>query len=210
MISEFNILKTDSMVIHSNKLFNKLKELKYSFSERQPNIISVISQEEYDRSFLTYSITQKYIIDPEINSLIESAKNIMIQNNFELDDDYALNIEIQYGFSKNNEIITNTFSIHQDDYGAINNNVNTLIIYLDCKCIDGELVFYEYNNNFDKNLPCCLLFNCNESFESFRNVNPNNPSDSLCKAVIFDGSIFHKPNDYSGNRLAIVFQIPRK
>ena len=205
MIHEFNILKTDSLVIHSNKLFNKLKELKYSFSEKQPNIISVISQEEYDRSFLTYSITQKYIIDPEINSLIESAKNIMIQNNFELDDDYALSIEIQYGFSKNNEIITNTFSIHQDDYGGLNSNVNTLIIYLDCQCIDGELVFYEYNN-----VPCCVLFNCNDSFEPFRTVNPNNPSNLSCKAVIFEGSIFHKPNDYSGNRLAIVFQIPRK
>ena len=137
----------------------------------------------------------------------------MIQNNFELDDDYALSIEIQYGFSKNNENVTNIFSIHQDDYGGLNSNVNTLIIYLDCQCIDGELVFYEYNksnNDCDKNIPCCVLFNCNDSFEPFRTVNPNNPSDSLCKAVIFEGSIFHKPNDYSGNRLAVVFQIPRK
>jgi len=201
------------LVVHSNKLFNKLKESNYTFYEGQPNILSVISQEEYDNSCLTYSITQNYIIDPEINTLIQSAKNIMRKNNFELNDDNSINIEIQYGFSKNNEIISNTFSIHQDDYGAINSDVNTLIIYLDCHCIDGELVFYEYNksnNDCDKDVPCCVLFNYNDSFAPFKIVNPNNPSDSSCKAVIFEGSIFHKPNDYSGNRSAIVFQIFRK
>ena len=64
--------------------------------------------------------------------------------------------------------------------------INACVIYLDVECEGGELVFYKDN-------------------EPIKTIKPTS-----CKVVMFEGSVYHKRNDYSkGHRLAIVFQFTR-
>lgn len=69
-----------------------------------------------------------------------------------------------------------------DKKGAI----NACVVYLDVACEGGELVFYKDS-------------------EPFKTITPNS-----CKVVMFEGSVYHKRNDYSkGHRLWVLFQFPR-
>jgi len=64
---------------------------------------------------------------------------------------------------------------------------NVCVIYVDVECEGGELVFY----------------NENKPFKTIKTTS--------CKVVMFEGSIYHKRNDYSnGHRLTIVFEFPKK
>lgn len=106
------------------------------------------------------------------------------------------NCEFHYGVSKNkNDIVFPPFPIHQDDFGGTDWPTVTCIIYLDVTCSGGELEFY---HNDKPNAKC------------FRSILTRNPSANTCKVVIFDGSLFHKANNYSnGRRCAISFQLPK-
>lgn len=86
------------------------------------------------------------------------------------------------------------FDIHQDDYRGINYEVNTFIIYFDVNCNGGELCFYENN---ETNIP-------------YKIIDVNNPNNLQCKIVMFEGKLYHKPNDYlNGIRKLLSFHIPK-
>jgi len=64
--------------------------------------------------------------------------------------------------------------------------VNACVVYVDVACEGGELVFYKDS-------------------EPFKTITPNS-----CKVVTFEGSVYHRRNDYSkGHRLWVLFQFPR-
>lgn len=202
MIQELDILMNDPFIFHFKELFEVYKS-KHLFESGNHTILPIKKNSDINL-FCLFDDESKYILDIELPNYIQQVKDIMKQNNFKPDDsNNDVVIELHYGFTKNTEIITSQFGIHIDDYGAINCDVITIIIYLDVKCFGGELVFYE--RKFENNL--CFSY---PSFEIFKIIDTNNPINS-CKIVIFEGSIYHKPNEYlHGHRLSIVFQIPRK
>jgi hypothetical protein len=131
-------------------------------------------------------------------------------NGFESDDSTGAFVsELHYSYTNGDGIMSNTFVIHEDDYGLLDYPVNTFILYLDVQCEGGDLVFY----NKKPDSTCSLFRECiNEStmYESFRTVETHNPTKVSCKVVMFNGSIYHKPNTVvNGHRLSIMIQIPR-
>ena len=139
-------------------------------------------------------ITQNYcwnsffklsIIDNELPTFINQIKDIMTKYNFESDDNAI--VEMHYGFTNDTiQCIKEITIADNTDTGKL----NICVVYLDVTCEGGELVFY----------------NKNDTFEPFRTIQTNS-----CKIVMFEGSVYHKRNDYSkGRRLSVLFKFPRK
>jgi hypothetical protein len=168
-----------------------------------------MKSKKIQKSSCCISNNDRYIVDEELSRIVCIITDLMNGNGFESDDSTrAFASELHYSFTSNNVKIPDTFSIHEDDYTSIDYNVNTFILYLSVKGEGGELVFYNKNP-----VDSCLFGKCiNESmYEPFYTVSTHNPTEISCKAVIFNGSIYHKPsNILNGHRLAIVISDPKK
>lgn len=203
MIQELELSDIDPLVVHFKQLFEMNKTL-HTFI---PNQLNSLYMEKQHRSFLKNWLNDKYIVDDDLSTMISIVKDLMKQNGFETDDSTgAFSSELHYSYTTRDGIMSNTLTIHEDDYSSIDYPVNTFILYLDVRCSGGELVFY--NKNLDVTCSHCLF--SEPIYEPFHTVNTHNPTDVSCKAVIFNGSIYHQPNVViDGDRLSIVIQIPR-
>jgi hypothetical protein len=197
MIKELELFMTDPIVTHFKDIFEMNKHV------LTPNKLNNLYIKEKSRSYLCGWVDDN-IIDENLSSMIPHIRELMKQNGFETDDSTnTFASEFHYSYISGNGIIPDTFTIHQDDYSSIEYEVNTFILYLDVKCFGGELVFY----NINQEVTCCMF----DEYEPFCTIDTNNPTEISCKAVIFDGSIYHKPNTIvNGHRLSIVVTIPRK
>jgi hypothetical protein len=209
MIQELELSISDPLVVHFKKLFEINKPL-CTFTPNQYNNVR-IDKEPKPYWGWGYSSNDLYIVDENLTNILSIVKNIMKKNGFESDNSTTAAVsELHYSYTNDDGIMSNAFGIHQDDNGAIDYNVNTFILYLDVACRGGELVFY--NRLPDISCSCSLFTECmGESlYEPFRTINTDNPTEISCKVVMFNGSIYHKPNVISsGHRLSIVIQIPR-
>jgi len=104
-----------------------------------------------------------------------------IMKDFESDDE--VNVVMCYG--NTNDTITYKKDICSAD--SDKRAVNVCVVYVDIACEGGELVFYKDS-------------------EPFKTITPNS-----CKVVMFEGSVYHRRNDYSkGHRLWVLFQFHKK
>jgi len=206
MIKELELFMTDPIVSHFKKLF-EMNELLHTCRPNQINQFQIHKNPNTSYSFCN---NDTYIVDEELSTIVSIIKDLMNRNGFESDDSTpAFASELHYSFTTDNGIIPDAFSIHEDDFTSIDYNVNTFILYLDVKGEGGDLVFYDRNQV----VTCSLFGQCiNDSiYEPFYTLDTHNPTEISCKAVIFNGSIYHKPTSIlNGHRLAIVIQIPRK
>jgi len=122
------------------------------------------------------------IVDKELPTFIKQVKEMM--KDFKSDDDAQ--VEMCYGIT--NDTITGKKEIRTADYFTeYTDKVNVCVVYLDVTCEGGELVFYKDS-------------------EPFKTI-----EITSCKVVMFEGSVYHRRNDYSkGHRLWVLFQFPRK
>ena len=121
--------------------------------------------------------------------------DILCMNGIEISKTRDINVEFILAKSHNQDIVENSFAIHQDTGSKVQGDSYTMIIYLHTKCQGGELKFYESTSG---------------GFEQKITVDPNTTSSSSTKVVIFDGEIFHKPEPfYDGQRCAIVCQVSK-
>ena len=161
--------------------FKQLAE-SVQFQEDYHNVLKIT---EYSTWFSWFR--QKTIIDKELAVYIKQIKNIM--KHFDSDFDEA-HVEMCYGNTKGTIKCNKKIGTADDESGF---NVNICVVYLDVTCNGGELVFYDKNDNL-----------C--PFEEYRLIKTYSG-----KVVMFEGSLYHKRNDYSnGHRLSIIFQFPRK
>ena len=120
---------------------------------------------------------------------------ILYKNGIETSKTRDINVEFILAKSHNQDIVENSFAIHQDTGSKVQGDSYTMIIYLHTRCQGGELIFYESTSG---------------GFEKTITVVPNTTSSSSTKVVIFDGEIFHKPEPfYNGQRCAIVCQVSK-
>lgn len=124
----------------------------------------------------------KTIVDKELPTYISQIKNIM--KDFKSGDE--AHVEMCYGIT--NDTIKCKKEICTADYSTdYTDKVNICVLYLDVTCEGGELVFYKDSEPFKK------------------------IQITSCKIVMFEGSVYHRRNDYSkGHRLWVLFQFPRK
>ena len=127
---------------------------------------------------------KRQIVDKELPTYVNQIQNIM--KNFESDFNNA-HVEMCYGITNNT--ITCKKDICTADYSTDSiGKVNICVVYIDVACEGGELVFY------------------NEKKEPFKTI-----EITSCKVVMFEGSVYHRRDDYSkGHRLWVLFQFPRK
>ena len=124
---------------------------------------------------------KRHIVDKELPIYINQIKDIM--KNFQSDFD-NVHVEMGYGYTKNT--ITCKKGIASADEEA-EYKVNICVVYIDIACDGGELVFYEDN-------------------APYKTIQTKS-----CKVVMFEGSLYHRRDDYSnGHRLCVLFQFPRK
>ncbi len=197
MIKEFEFDKETPLVKNSLAIANKIISAELS----QNNFIKgkkfLVNESEYNelKGFLR---PEEFYCTNLIDTCIQDVSKLVLSHRFSLDDSgeksKESNCEFHYGISKNPlDVFSSPFDIHQDDYGGMNYPVVTTIIYLDVSCEGGELCFYDNKGNI------------------MTKIKTQNPSANTCKVVIFDGSVFHQPANYSnGKRFAISFQLPRK
>jgi len=123
---------------------------------------------------------KRRIVDKELPTYINQIRTIM--KDFESDFD-NVNVEICYGNTKDTITCKKGIASADDEVGF---NVNICVVYIDVACDGGELVFYE------DNVP-------------FKTIQPTS-----CKIVMFEGSLYHRRDDYSnGHRLCVLFQFPK-
>jgi len=205
MIQELELSFTDPVVAHFKQLF----EMNESLHTFIPNQLNDLRIQEQANPCWAYWLNSHYIVVHELSVMIFRVKDIMKQNGFESDETTGAFVsELHYSYTTDDGMMSNTFAIHEDDYGSMYYPVNTFILYLDVKCQGGELVFYNKNPS----ITYSLFGECmGESiYEPLRKVDTHNPTEVSCKVVIFNGSIYHKPNTiFSGHRLSIIIQIPR-
>jgi hypothetical protein len=205
MIQELELSFTDPVVAHFKKLF----EMNESLHTFIPNQLNDLRIQEQPNPCWAYWLNSNYIVDDELSVMISRVKDLMKQNGFESDETTGAFVsELHYSYTTDDGIMSNTFVIHEDDYGLMDYPVNTFILYLDVKCEGGELAFY----NKKQNDTCSLFGECmgESMYEPLRTVDTHNPTEVSCKVVMFNGSIYHKPNTIlSGHRLSIMIQIPR-
>jgi hypothetical protein len=209
MIQELELSFTDPIVAHFKELFEVNEPLRTFI----PNEFNDLLIQQQPNPCWAYWLNDKYVVDDNISTIISKVRDLMKQNGFESDDSTGAFVsELHYSYTNGDGIMSNTFAIHEDDYGLMDYPVNTFILYLDVHCEGGELIFY--NKKPDIICSPCLFSECiNEStrYEPFRTVETHNPTKVSCKVVIFNGSIYHKPNTIvNGHRLSIMIQIPRE
>ena len=201
MIEEFDLNITDDLVTKCFEIAGNIKTTKLnsitSFHSEKKCLVHIANASDYEL-YKGYLRPNDFYCTELIDSCILDVKKLMEFHGFQLDDTNNMtNCEFHYGKSCNeNDIVTSVFPIHRDDFGGTEWPTVTFIIYIDVNCSGGELGFY----SDDSSEPNCI-----------RVIKTSNPSSTTRKVVIFDGSIFHKVNDFSnGYRCAISFQLPRK
>ena len=195
MIEEFELNITDNLVTKCFEILHTHPVSRSSGSLTDKKFI--VNSVEYEL-YKGYLHPNNFICTELIDSCVQDVKKLMESYGFQLDNTKEIpNCELHYGEScSENCIVIPPFPIHKDDFGGTNWPTVTFIIYIDVNCSGGELGFY----SDDSSEPNCI-----------RVIKTSNPSSTTRKVVIFDGSIFHKVNDFSnGYRYAISFQLPRK
>lgn len=188
MIQEYLISNTHSLIVTCTELFDNInKNLKIDDNE----FLSLnITQK---KRFLLFCCIDDEYFDNKYNNRIIELKHFLNELNIQYDKNSYSSIELNYGYSNDKEIAT-PFIIHNDIGSKINGESYTIIVYLNTNCKYGELIFYDETY-------------C--SFESNRIINPNSNSSFYTKVVIFDGSLYHCPDNFFGKRCAFVFQIKK-
>ena len=126
---------------------------------------------------------KRQIVDKELPLYVNQIKDIMKDFKSDFSD---VHVEMCYGIT--NDTIRCKKDICTADYSTDSTGkVNICVVYIDVACEGGELVFY----------------NENKPFKTIQITS--------CKVVMFEGSVYHRRNDYSkGHRLWVLFQFPRK
>ncbi len=189
MISEQIFDKSEQLVSYC---FDILKKNSKKIQYNQQKLFIMHPKEFVDTN--AYKPPEdELIVDERIDDYVQIAKSILKSNGFVIDEsNNNYNVELHIN---NANIVPqkSIFDIHCDDFGGIECNVNTLIIYFNVNCKGGELAFYE--NEF--NLKPKQL------------ISTQNPTESTCKVVMFEGNLWHNSMNYqNGQRYLISFQIP--
>lgn len=156
----------------------------------------VIKKEKEYFNFLSFCFIDNDFFYSDYHYFEEALYKLLDDNNLyyrKRKNQKNISIEVNYGNSTNSIVIPNNFGIHEDTDSVLLGYSYTVIIYVNTKCSEGELIFYENNNN-------------NYDIIKVIDINPN--TETSTKIVIFDGEILHKPqNFHSGRRCAFVCQI---
>lgn len=191
----------------SHPLVSYCIELEKELSEKElelPNAHKyIIDSKEYSK-LNTFNISNtNFIINDKINEFVQMAKSILESNGFKSDPTNSEhNVEIHTSNCTGTKPVISPLAIHQDDYGGTNYPVNTLIVYFNVNCLGGEIAFYQ---NYSKN-----YYFWNKKPQPNLIIQTQNPNQSSCKVVMFDGAVYHKPLDYyGGQRNLVTFQIPK-
>lgn len=198
MICEQELELSHPLVLYCKSLYDKMP----SILNDKNNIYYIIHPskiEDYQN--------HKYITDDSISEYITIVKSMLISNNFKCDiSDNEYIIEMHNGSTNENNIIS-PFGIHKDDYGGIDCQVNTFIIYFDVKCDGGEIAFYEEDNY---NIKPYSLEGVYASKRCYKIINTNKPSDKTCKILMFEGELYHHVLKFSnGHRNLLSFQVKK-
>lgn len=198
MICEQELEVSHPLVLYCKNLYEKISEK----IPNKNNIYHVIHS-----SKIEYYKNHKYINDDSISEYVQLVKSILISNNFKCDisdDEYI--IEMHIGSTNENNVIS-PFGIHRDDYGGIDCQVNTFIIYFDVKCDGGEIAFYEED---DYSIKPYSLEGVYASKRCYKIINTNNQSSKTCKILMFEGELYHRVLKFSnGHRNLLSFQIKK-
>jgi len=145
-------------------------------------------------------------ITEDIDFKIEKFVYINIYNVNDINEDDEYIIEMHIGSTNENNVIS-PFGIHRDDYGGIDCQVNTFIIYFDVKCDGGEIAFYEED---DYSIKPYSLEGVYASKRCYKIINTNNQSSKTCKILMFEGELYHRVLKFSnGHRNLLSFQIKK-
>jgi hypothetical protein len=198
MICEQELEVSHPLVLYCKSLYEKIHEK----IPNKNNIYHVIHP-----SKIEYYQNHKYITDDSIDEYVTIVKSILISNNFKcdiLDNEYI--IELHSGSTNENYVIS-PFGIHKDDYGGIDCQVNTFIIYFDVKCDGGEIAFYEEDNY---NIKPYSLDGVYASKRCYKIINTNGPNNKKCKILMFEGELYHRVLKFSnGHRNLLSFQVKK-
>lgn len=199
MICEQELELSHPLVLYCKSLYKKIHEK----IPNKNNIYHVIHPSKIE-DYKNYKYITDDLIDDYVSSIV---KPMLISNNFKCDlSDNEYIIEMHIGSTNENNVIS-PFGIHQDDYGGIDCQVNTFIIYFDVKCDGGEIAFYEEDNY---NIKPYSLNGVYASKRPYKIINTNNPNDTTCKILMFEGQLYHRVLKFSnGHRNLLSFQVKK-
>ena len=125
---------------------------------------------------------KRRIIDKELPIYIKQIQNIMKDfKSVKVHDNSYIDSHVEMCYGITNGTITCNKDIRPAN--SYKGPVNICVVYLDVECDGGELVFYKDS-------------------EPFKTI-----KITSCKVVMFEGSVYHRRNDYSnGHRLWVLFQ----
>lgn len=193
MIKEFEFNNDDDFISCFDDLYQDITS-EYVFDDTMKKI-NVQREAKRIGSLFSCCSNDTDFVYSNYARLENAIYDLLCMNGIETSKTRDINVEFILAKSHNQDIVENSFAIHQDTGSKVQGDSYTMIIYLHTKCQGGELIFYESTSG---------------SFEQTITVDPNTPSSSSTKVVIFDGEIFHKPEPfYNGQRCAIVCQVSK-
>ena len=186
MICDQELELSNPLVLYCKSLYEKIHE-KIPNKNNIYHVIHPSKIEDYQK--------YKYITDDSIGEYVNIVKLMLISNNFKCDlsnNEYI--IEMHIGSTNENNVIS-PFGIHRDDYGGIDCQVNTFIIYFDVNCDGGEIAFYQEDDYNSK---------------PYKIINTNNSNNKTCKILMFEGELYHRVLKFSnGHRNLLSFQVKK-
>ena len=194
MIKELELNNEDEFIKIFDELYNDIHG-EYDFGYNKMEKVNVQRDAKPTCSIFSCCSDDRDYVYANYASLEKAVYELLYVNHIQLSKKIYMNIEFITAKSRDEIIVENDFTIHQDIDSKIDGKSYTIIIYLHTNCQGGELIFYE-NTSF--------------SFEKTLTVEINASLSSNTKVVIFDGEIFHKPEPfYNGQRCAIVCQVSK-
>lgn len=176
--------------------------LKYQYGKKW---IAQPSEELYTNYYYKYT-PEKIVVNDKTNIFISAAKDLLQKNDFNINNsnpEFTIEMHNTCSSFKTNIGHPIVNELHKDDYQQdywteAKFPTYTIAIYYDVKCDDGKLSFYEINENDDKE-------------NLFLSVDVQNPSNDMCKVVMFDGEILHQAESYfNGYRNCIIVNISKE
>jgi len=194
MIKELELNNEDEFIKIFDELYNDIHG-EYDFGYNKMEKVNVQREAKRTCSIFSCCSDDRDYVYANYASLEKAVYELLYVNHIQVSKKIYMNIEFITAKSRDEIIVENDFTIHQDIYSKIDGKSYTIIIYLHTNCQGGELIFYE---------------NTSLSFEKSLTVEINASLSSNTKVVIFDGEMFHKPEPfYNGQRCAIVCQVSK-